>query len=125
MGTSLTPKNVWGYTARLAVVVTVATLLFTATGGSAGASTAKFCRDANSFGNLLNSGLDTRAQFASATRLAHKVANEAPASAKASWNALAGDFSKILSNPQSANSLKKKVGSDTGNAHRSVTRACR
>jgi hypothetical protein len=124
METSRTPKKMLRCTARLGVVVTVATLLFTASGGVADASSSKFCKDANSFGNLINSDIGTRAEFVQATRLAHKVANEAPASAKAGWVALAGDFSKILSHPRSANSMQKKLTSDTGRAHRAVTKVC-
>jgi hypothetical protein len=129
MGPTHTPRRrMLGLTARVGAVVASATLIFTAAAGDAGASTSKFCKDGNSFGNFLNTAGGGRASVAKAKGLAQKAANDAPASAKASWSAVVGDFSNALnaSNPSKAQQkqIEKQLTSDIGRAHRSLTKAC-
>ena len=129
MGTTHTPRRrTLGLTAHLGEVVASATLIFTAAAGDAGASTSKFCKDGNSFGYFLNDAGGGRATFVKAKSLAQKTANDEPASARASWNAVAGDFSNALnaSNPSKAQQkqIEKQLTSDIGRAQMSLTKAC-
>ena len=128
METIHTPGRMLGLTARLGAVLAAAALIFTAGAADAGASTSKFCKDGISFGNLVDSVGGGRATFVKAKSLAQKAANDAPASAKSSWNAVAGDLSNALnaSNPSKAQQkqIEKQLTSDVGRAHRSLTKAC-
>ena len=129
METIHTPKRMLSLTARFGAVVATATFIFVAAGGDAGASSSKFCKDGNNFGNLLNTASGSRVAVVKVRNLAQKVANEAPGSAKTSWNAVAGDFSKALNLSNSSSSAQKKqiekqITSDIGRAHRSLTKAC-
>lgn len=129
MGTTRTPRRrMLGLTARLGAVVAAASLIFTAAAGDAGASTSTFCKDGNSFGSFINNAGSGRASVTKIISLAKKTANDAPASAKASWNAVAGDFSNVLhvsnSNKAQQKQIEKQLTSDIGRAHKSLTKAC-